>query len=353
MKHLSYNHLRALLLTFLMAMAAWPAMAEKTVQIDNIFYSFNINTGEAQVFYAREYPRKQCTIPETITAEGKTYTVTEIGDQSFGSMWWEDKAISWGFNGNFYGLYLGEAIVIPNSVREIQSYAFAYCRELKYLSMPQSINWIGYRAFTATHIQEVHIHNLAAWCDIDFNIGDPDDFYAEPMGSSPVRATTKVYIDGSPLSDHLVIPNGVTTIKQNAFGRFQMTTVSIPASVTSIGHFTFAYCSNLQKIYCWNPVPPNIEENTFSDYSPTLYVPEGSKESYQSAPFWGNFTNIVEFDPAGIDEVEEDGDAGLPTEYYNLQGVKVATAAPGEQPSLAPGTYITRRGDKTAKVLIR
>lgn len=44
----------------------------------------------------------------------------------------------------------------------------------------------------------------------------------------------------------------------------------------------------------------------------------------------------------------------LPTEYYSLSGFKVTTVAPGELPAeLAPGIYITRRGNSISKVTIR
>lgn len=41
-------------------------------------------------------------------------------------------------------------------------------------------------------------------------------------------------------------------------------------------------------------------------------------------------------------------------EYYSLSGFKVTTVAPGELPAeLAPGIYITRRGNSINKVTIR
>ena len=34
----------------------------------------------------------------------------------------------------------------------------------------------------------------------------------------------------------------------------------------------------------------------------TLYVPQGTKQDYSLADVWGNFENIVEYDPTGIDK---------------------------------------------------
>lgn len=61
-----------------------------------------------------------------------------------------------------------------------------------------------------------------------------------------------------------------------------------------------------------------------------------------------NFTITAVFtgDSQGIDEIGID-EANGPVEYYNLQGVRVASE------NLVPGFYIVRQGSKTAKVLIR
>lgn len=42
-----------------------------------------------------------------------------------------------------------------------------------------------------------------------------------------------------------------------------------------------------------------------------------------------------------------------PVEYYDLNGVKVATVAPGEQPAgIAPGIYIVRQGNYVKKIAV-
>lgn len=67
------------------------------------------------------------------------------------------------------------------------------------------------------------------------------------------------------------------------------------------------------------------------------------QKTYTSGEFKLTGLKISDEDLSGIDLIEADEDA--PTEYYNLQGIRV------ENPG--PGLYIVRRGGKTSKVLIK
>lgn len=150
------------------------------------------------------------------------------------------------------------------------------------------------------------------------------------------------------------LPDSVTKIGESAFfDCFRLKSMDISESVTEIGSTAFCGCDNLTEINSKNPTPPSIKNDTFSNYDATIYVPVGSKAEYQAHPVWKNFYKIEEKEFAGVDEAEEDGGAMLPAEYYDLNGVRVAVCAPGEQPSgLTPGVYISRRGSKTEKVII-
>lgn len=57
------------------------------------------------------------------------------------------------------------------------------------------------------------------------------------------------------------------------------------------------YGCPLTEIHCKATTPPTLTSNAFSTdiyTSATLYVPAGTKSSYQTATSWSSFTNIVE-----------------------------------------------------------
>lgn len=149
------------------------------------------------------------------------------------------------------------------------------------------------------------------------------------------------------------IGNSVSTIGEKAFyGCHSLMSATIGKSVRFIGDYAF-HINRLNTIYCLGGTPCPVGNNVFKNYGATLYVPSGSINAYRNDPEWGKFKDIREFDASGVEKAAED-DSLLPTDYYSLDGVKVATAAPGERPADLPaGVYITRCGSNTAKTIIR
>ena len=74
-----------------------------------------------------------------------------------------------------------------------------------------------------------------------------------------------------------------------------LSSISIPESVTTIGNSAFSGCQTLTSVLVGNSNPLSIDENAFSNRAnATLYVPNGSKESYEAADYWKDFKSIVE-----------------------------------------------------------
>lgn len=133
----------------------------------------------------------------------------------------------------------------------IGNYAFYYCNRLTSMNIPNSVTAIGNHAFD--------------------NCG----------------SLTSV-----------TIPNSLTTIGESAFYHCnRLTSMNIPNSVTYIGDNAFQNCTTLTKVTVLAETPPTIYSQTFTNRAhATLYVPHGSKATYEGANYWKDFALIVEID---------------------------------------------------------
>jgi hypothetical protein len=86
-----------------------------------------------------------------------------------------------------------------------------------------------------------------------------------------------------------------------AFWNANMTSVTIPSSVTYIGEYAFAYPTSLTTVTVESATPITIFENTFTDRSTIdLIVPAGSKATYQAADYWKEFKDIIEMEDPSV-----------------------------------------------------
>ena len=137
------------LFTVLMLLCSAVAFAHD-FEVGGIYYNITDATnktvavtyrGNSYSSYYNEYIG-DVVIPESVTYNGTTYSVTSIGNYAF--------AYSSGLT----------SVEIPNSVTSIGSYAFAYCSGLTSVEIPNSVTSIGSSAFShCTGLASVVIGN--------------------------------------------------------------------------------------------------------------------------------------------------------------------------------------------------
>jgi hypothetical protein len=122
---------------------------------------------------------------------------------------------------------------------------------------------IGGEAFKGcTNLKKVIIHDIAAWCRIAFNYGR----------ANPLYCAQHLYSNNNTEITNLTIPSSVTSIGDFAFtGCSGLTSVTIPNSVTSIGEYAFAGCSGLTSVTIPNSVT-SIGKDAFTQCSPQLRI---------------------------------------------------------------------------------
>ena len=116
------------------------------------------------------------------------------------------------------------SVTIPNTVKEIDSYAFANCYSLSTVTFSNSLKSIGHSAFSNTNLKKVTIPNSVT------EIGSYAFSGCENLSS-------------------LTLSNKLESIGGRAFESCtSLTSVTLPNSVTEIGGYVFDSCSSLKTV---------------------------------------------------------------------------------------------------------
>ena len=329
-----------ILLTLLM-----PLMVSAQTLINGIYYNLYSGTQQATVTSGSTKYSGKVTIPQTVTYNGVTYSVTEIKSAAF-----------------YYCQDLTE-VTIPNSVMEIGKEAFSQCTALRFVNIPNSVTSIGestfYKCWSLTSItipnsvttigrlafeyctkltsvtipnSVTSIRNHAFYgCDKLTSVTIPNSVKTIEEATFAYTGLTSVIISNSVTTigriafcgckglTEVTIPNSVTSIGEEAFyacdalkevtipnsateiGKsafkncHSLKSLTIGNSVTSIGDYAFSSCENLTNFYCYADNPPSA--NSAFSYSPigdaTLYVAKTSVDAYNATAPWKEFGNIV------------------------------------------------------------
>lgn len=218
---------------------------------------------------------KDLIIPSTVTNNGKTYSVTSIGD------------------GAFFNCISLTSVNIPYGVTSIGYGAFTYCTGMTFLSLPNTITSIGESAFYSCRgLTSINIPNSIKSID-DYVFGRCFGLTSVeiPVGVTSIGDGAFIYCNKI---SSVNIPNTVTSIGESAFQRCDgLTSVTIPAYVTSIGKNAFL-SARLKTIITESKIPAQLSGQAFElTKTTTLYVPEGCEQAYSEAEYWKDIPNIM------------------------------------------------------------
>lgn len=167
--------------------------------------------------------------------------------------------------------------------------AFIDCVKLASLVLPNSVKSIGYQAFRyCSSLQEVKL---------------PDG-----LTSLPEEA-----FFGCPLTA-INLPETLTSIGSKALVNGVFNSIVLPESLVYIGNNVFPY--NLGLIYCKSIVPPGAVTGSFEQriYSGAiLCVPVGSKSRYEKMVPWRDFAHIEEVDFEKFEKIDL---------FFDIDGLK-------------------------------
>ena len=190
------------------------------------------------------------------------------------------------------------SLIIPSSVTSIGSYVFENCSGLTSITIPSSVTEIGGAAFKG----------CSSLTNLYYKIDDEIETYLR--------------------YGHLYI--NVKCGIEYYLNDKKITSVAIPSTITKLGEYAFQNCRDLTSVYVSWQFPISTGSAFYGvDISKcTLYVPQGTEQDYWLADVWGDFGNIVEYDPTGIDRVTTSNDT-KELSRYSVNGQRLSAPTKG------------------------
>lgn len=203
------------------------AYQEYDFEVDGIYYNITSSTKKTVEVSSRyndnkyqphNYYSGNVIIPEQVSYNNDTYSVTSIGYEAF-----KEASLT--------------SITIPNSITSIASYAFENAH-IKKLTIPNSVNSIGYGAFMGSNLISVTLpNNITTIYDNTFK----DCWFLTSV----------------------IIPNSVTHICDNAFNGSNLSSLTIGTGILWISELAFKNTDLTKTIWLSN-TPPDGYENVHS-----------------------------------------------------------------------------------------
>jgi hypothetical protein len=171
-------------------------------------------------------------------------------------------------------------VTIPGSVASIGDNGFYNCYQMTAVSIPASVTSIGFNAFGA------------CFGILSFNVDAANPSYSSLDGVLFDKAqTTLIYYPSAKLGAY-VIPGTVTTIEYEAFYYADITTITIPASVTFIATYGFYGCGSLtEAIFAGNA--PAMGYGVFDSAAPGFTVKFYNGATGFTTPTWQGYPSQV------------------------------------------------------------
>lgn len=182
-----------------------------------------------------------------------------------------------------------DSISLPSQLTSIGDNAFAYCNSLKSIFIPISVTDIGgYSFWNVRHIEYHGTATGAPWEALSMNgVKDGDFVYSDSS-----KTKLLMYIGSG---ESVSIPATVDTIGEMAFYQcYKLKSVILPSSLQYVGSGAFEHCDSLRLITSLANTAPSLASTAFdtTQTNISVVVPCGSFSSYVAT--WTCFSNLHE-----------------------------------------------------------
>ena len=226
-------------------------------------------------------------------------------------------------------------VTLPQRTRHLAANAFAYCQNITGVTLPEGLESIGYWAFvdnqhlnnvvipsSVTHIAPGPFVNCPALVNLSIAEGNTH-YYMDGMmiystgGDSLVSChksadsvflpNTLRYVNGfggNSNVKYVHVPDGVTTIGNEAFNGSSLRSIDLPSHLHFIDEYAFYYCQSLTRVGM-PTILDTMGEGCFHscNHLTSIEIPNGLRTIPEAAFFmcnslsnitWGNAVEIID-----------------------------------------------------------
>ncbi len=252
-------------------------------------------------------------------------------------------------------LYNLKEVVLNEGLKTVGNDAFEGFLELESLHLPASLENIENNAFEGcTGLKSISIDEKNThFCAENNMLFDAEKkvLLLYPRGTEPeiiVTPAVETIGQNAFISMQnvrvLKVSEGVKNIAESAIRYMgKLEEVFLPSTIEDIATGNFTWCKKIKSIVCEAVTPPtyNGEDFAYIDGGATLYVPEGSIETYKAHKDWGKLTVKPLSEFAGAEQITA---TATETSRYDITG-RILT-----QPER--GINIVKMSDGTVKKVI-
>jgi len=226
-------------------------------------------------------------------------------------------------------------VTLPQCTRHLAANAFAYCQNITGVTLPEGLESIGYWAF----VDNQHLNNVVIPSSVTHIAPGPFVNCPALVNLSIAEGNTHYYMDGMMIysagSDSLVschksadsvflpntlryvngfggnsnvkyvhVPDGVTTIGNEAFNGSSLRSIDLPSHLHFIDEYAFYYCQSLTRVGM-PTILDTMGEGCFHscNHLTSIEIPNGLRTIPEAAFFmcnslsditWGNAVEIID-----------------------------------------------------------
>lgn len=203
-----------------------------------------------------------------------------------------------------------KSITLPNSVKQLDGWAFFGCLKMVNITLSNHLTSIGDAAFSGcSALATITIPDSVV------SLGETPFFgcsgltafygkFASEDNRCLVRDGVLLQFASKGVTEY-VIPESIRAIDAMSFYEcYRLEKITFHADIESIGDNAFYYCEKLKSVYCKRVTPPVLGLNVFDNFDNgdkpigcRFYVPKESVEAYKTAENWSRYKNYI----SGVD----------------------------------------------------